>query len=85
LPASTGIQYEVGIKRLSAEYLLHFERPYRHARHYPGWSADLEARLADHRAGRGSPLIRAAAVAGVGFVVARTWRGDRIGEGGCIG
>jgi predicted GIY-YIG superfamily endonuclease len=61
-------------------YLLHFERPYRHARHYLGWSADLEARLADHRAGRGSPLIRAAATAGISFVVARTWPGDRTAE-----
>jgi predicted GIY-YIG superfamily endonuclease len=61
-------------------YLLHFERPYQHARHYLGWSADLEARLAEHRAARGSPLIRAAAASGIGFLVARTWPGDRRAE-----
>ncbi|HEY1357060.1 MAG TPA: hypothetical protein VGF21_02030 [Thermoleophilaceae bacterium] len=63
-----------------AVYLLHFERPYQHARHYLGWTADLEARLIEHRAGRGSPLIRAAADAGIGFVVSRTWPGDRSDE-----
>ncbi|MBB5085041.1 putative GIY-YIG superfamily endonuclease [Nonomuraea endophytica] len=27
-------------------YLLHFAQPYRHARHYLGWTTDLQARLA---------------------------------------
>jgi hypothetical protein len=40
-------------------YLLHFDRPYRHARHYLGWTADetVDARLARHRAGGGARLI----------------------------
>ena len=38
-------------------YLLHFERSYRHARHYIGFTQNLEQRLAEHRAGRGSPLL----------------------------
>ena len=40
-------------------YLLHFERSYRHARHYIGFTQNLEQRLAEHRAGRGSPLVAA--------------------------
>ena len=35
-------------------YLVHFTEPYRHARHYTGWTADLESRLAEHQAGRGA-------------------------------
>ena len=35
-------------------YLVHFTQPYRHARHYTGWTADLESRLAEHQAGRGA-------------------------------
>jgi site-specific DNA-cytosine methylase len=29
-------------------YLLHFDRPYKHARHYLGWAESLDARLAVH-------------------------------------
>ncbi len=38
-------------------YLIHLSHPYRHARHYLGWTQNLEHRLAEHRAGRGSPLL----------------------------
>lgn len=61
-------------------YLVHLHRPYRHARHYLGWAADVERRLAEHRAGRGSPLLRAAAAAGIEFQVVRTWPGTRFEE-----
>jgi predicted GIY-YIG superfamily endonuclease len=58
-------------------YLLHFERPYRHARHYLGYASDLDARLAEHRAGRGARLIQVIIRAGIDFTLARTWEGDR--------
>ena len=46
-------------------YLLCFDRSYRHARHYLGYTENLEARLAAHRAGRGSPLVAAAVRDGI--------------------
>jgi hypothetical protein len=58
-------------------YLLHFSQPYRHARHYLGSAADLEARIARHRAGAGARLIEVITIAGIGFVVARTWPGGK--------
>ena len=58
-------------------YLLHFRRSYRHARHYLGYTDNLDARLAAHRAGRGSPLVAAAIAAGIEFELAVTWPGDR--------
>jgi len=61
-------------------YLIHFDRPYRHARHYTGWAADLDARLADHAAGRGARLLAVIADAGIGWTLARTWPGTRIRE-----
>lgn len=61
-------------------YLLHFEKPYQHARHYLGWSAELNARLSEHHAGRGSKLMAAVVQAGIPFVVARTWTGDTFDE-----
>ena len=36
---------------LGTIYLLHFDRPYRHARHYTGWTEDLLDRLDRHAAG----------------------------------
>jgi predicted GIY-YIG superfamily endonuclease len=61
-------------------YLLHFDRPYRHARHYCGWTADLPARLAAHVAGRGARLVEVITAADIGYRVARTWTGPRARE-----
>lgn len=54
-------------------YLLHFEQPYKHARHYLGWTRDLEQRLAAHRSGSGARLLAVLKEQGIGFVLARTW------------
>ncbi|MFB4266748.1 hypothetical protein [Nonomuraea sp. GTA35] len=59
-------------------YLLHFDRPYKHARHYIGWtSGDLTWRLRQHRNGRGARLLQVITAEGIGFVVARLWDGGR--------
>jgi len=61
-------------------YLLHFDQPYKHARHYTGWAADLDARLAKHDAGRGARLLAVVKDAGIGWTLARTWPGTRARE-----
>jgi predicted GIY-YIG superfamily endonuclease len=48
---------------------------FRHARHYTGWTLDLEARLARHRAGTGAALLRAVNRAGIEWVLAGYWPG----------
>lgn len=59
-------------------YLLHFERPYFHARHYLGWTDNgVETRVTQHLCGDGSPLVRAVVNAGIPVTLARTWQGDR--------
>lgn len=58
-------------------YLLHFTQPYKHARHYTGWTDNLTQRLADHRAGQGARLLAVIKQAGIGFTLARTVTGDR--------
>ena len=58
---------------LGLVYLIHFDRPHHHARHYLGWTVDLAARLKLHRSGKGSRLLAAIAAAGIGFEVVRTW------------
>ena len=58
-------------------YLVHFEQPYRHARHYTGWTAALDSRLAEHQAGRGAWLLQVITQAGIEWTLARTWQGTR--------
>lgn len=55
-------------------YLLHFDQPFHHARHYLGWASNLNARVEHHRKGTsGVRLMEAVRDAGIGFEVARTW------------
>lgn len=61
-------------------YILHFEPPLAHARHYLGSTRDVPSRVAYHRAGRGSPLVRAAVDAGCEVIVSRTLHGSRDDE-----
>lgn len=61
-------------------YTLHFDRPYRHAKHYTGWTTDLAARLAEHAAGRGARLLAVVHAAGIGWQVAVTEPGTRTRE-----
>lgn len=64
-----------------AVYLLHFDRPYHHAKHYMGWTDDLGTRLALHKAPTGRSnhrLMQVIHAAGIGFTVSRIWPdGDR--------
>jgi predicted GIY-YIG superfamily endonuclease len=58
-------------------YLIHFDTPYRHARHYTGWTTNLDARLQAHRDGRGARLMEVITTAGITWQLARTWPGGR--------
>jgi predicted GIY-YIG superfamily endonuclease len=58
-------------------YLIHFDRAYKHARHYLGWTTDLDTRLAAHRDGRGARLMDVITAAGITWQLARTWPGGR--------
>ena len=59
-------------------YLLHFDQPYKHARHYVGWTArNIKRRLAEHEAGRGARLLAVVRAAGIGWQLARMWPGSR--------
>lgn len=58
-------------------YLLHFDKPYRHARHYIGYTTNLDQRLAMHAAGRGARLMTVIHAAGIHWTVAWVRVGDR--------
>lgn len=72
-----------------ALYLLHFDRPFRHAQHYLGWSCSVAAmhqRINQHYAatpgdGQHHTLIAHARAAGISFTLARVWpNGTRADE-----
>jgi predicted GIY-YIG superfamily endonuclease len=66
--------------QLGVVYMLHFDRPYRHARHYVGWTEDLIDRLERHAAGRGARLVEVIWHAGIGFTAIRICEGTRATE-----
>ncbi|MEJ7810408.1 MAG: hypothetical protein WKG32_08345 [Gemmatimonadaceae bacterium] len=76
LAATLAVTSPVG-PQAGTVYLLHFDRPLAHAKHYTGWTRDLDARLAQHRAGRGARLVEVVTEAGITFTIARTWKGTR--------
>jgi hypothetical protein len=59
-------------------YLLHFDRPYFHAKHYLGFTpGEVEDRVREHQCGRGARLVEVVTNAGIALELVRTWNGDR--------
>jgi predicted GIY-YIG superfamily endonuclease len=77
---ATALVDAADVARHGTVYLLHFDRPYRHAAHYTGWTTNLPARLAEHDAGHGARLLAVIRNAGIGWQLARTWIGPRARE-----
>jgi hypothetical protein len=63
-------------------YVVHFERPYKHATHYIGYCADSghDDRWARHLSGRGARLLKAVHESGIGMEVTAVLPGDRTVE-----
>lgn len=59
-------------------YLIHFDEPLKHARHYVGFvdgDENLQKRMDAHKANQGAKLIRAVNLAGIKWVIARVFSG----------
>jgi predicted GIY-YIG superfamily endonuclease len=63
--------------QLGVIYMLCFHQPYKHARHYVGWTEDLLDRLDAHAKGHGARLIEVITHAGIGFTLVRIREGTR--------
>lgn len=61
-----------------AVYLLHFDPPYKHAKHYCGYARDghVADRLDMHKAGQGARLTQVAVEAGSDLQLVQIWRGE---------
>lgn len=58
-------------------YLIHFTKPYKRARHYMGYTKDVDERIARHRKGQGARLCEVVVQAGIELIVVRLWKGNR--------
>lgn len=66
-------KHTTGVPETTA-FLLHFEQPYKHARHYFGLTTEpLDKRLQAHAAGYGSRLMKAVGDAGIPWRLVRLW------------
>lgn len=66
---------------MNGVYLLHFSSPYKHAKHYVGWSKAIDKRINHHKHGTGARLPKAVIDAGLDLIIARVWEGqDKIFE-----
>lgn len=62
-------------------YLIHFDEPYHHARHYIGYADDVYKRIHKHETGNGARLMEVITEAGISWQVAHVWWGmDRTFE-----
>ncbi len=62
----------------SKVYLIHFDKPLKHAKHYLGYSENnVRGRVQKHRTGKGAKLMAAATKNGISWHVSRTWDGGR--------
>lgn len=61
--------------RTGTVYLLHFEQPFRHARHYIGFTSapDPDVRLTEQLRGGGANLIKHVIAAGIPILLAKEW------------
>lgn len=48
-------------------YCIHFDKPYKHAKHYTGIAINVEERMKEHRSGRGSRLLAVLKENNIGF------------------
>lgn len=59
-------------------YLIHFDKPLKHAKHYIGFAEDdIEKRIKEHKSGQGAKILRALKQNGIDFNVVLSIKGDR--------
>lgn len=57
-------------------YLIHFEKPLHHARHYIGYSSDIAERVYMHRLGKGARLMEVLEELSMKWWVVKVWEGE---------
>ena len=62
------------MSQIGTVYILHFDQPFHHARHYVGFTnKDIYERFREHAGGSGAKLMAAVSKAKIGFAVSKTF------------
>lgn len=62
---------------MTGVYILHFNVPLKHAKHYVGFSNDVDTRIQEHREGRSrARIMEVLAERKIDFVLARVFEGE---------
>lgn len=56
-----------------AVYLIHFDQPLQHARHYVGFANDVDGRLWNHRHNKGANILKVLNRLGIKYDIVRVW------------
>lgn len=64
-----------GVTEMGCVYLIHFDEPLKHARHYLGYSRNVVQRFESHIKGRGARLLEVLNEQGITYKVVRVWAG----------
>lgn len=62
-------------------YLIHFDRPLKHALHYVGCTENPARRFWDHATGNGAAILRACLKVKIDWTIVRMWTGNYAMEG----
>lgn len=62
-------------RTIAGVYLLHFTKPFGRARHYIGWSPDINRRVSRHKEGKGAKFTMGALRHGADLLLVRIWPG----------
>ena len=54
----TSRRAHTGATAQGTTYTLHFDPPLSHAKHYTGWTTNLDTRLAEHETGQGARITQ---------------------------
>ena len=54
-------------------YLIHFDKKYKHALHYIGYSRNVKKRVESHKLGTGARLLQVLNENGIGYKVVYIW------------
>ena len=68
------------LKGMIGVYEIHFDRPYKHAKHYMGMAEDIGRRERKHRAGHGAKIMKAVVAARIGWEIVRVWACETVAE-----
>lgn len=61
-------------------YLICFDKKLHHAKHYIGWTENIDNRLDNHKNGNGACILKALNKKNIDYKIVKIWKGTRYHE-----